>query len=40
MKAIYDQLNGYRPENQTMADMMMEQALELPFMGGAQQKKQ
>jgi ppGpp synthetase/RelA/SpoT-type nucleotidyltranferase len=40
LKAIYDQLNGYRPENQTMADMMMEQALELPFMGGAQQKKQ
>ena len=39
LKAIYDQLNGYRPENQTMADMMMEQALELPFMGGSQQKK-
>lgn len=39
LKAIYDLLNGYRPENATMAEMMMEQAQELPFMGGSQQKK-
>ena len=32
LKTIYDLLNGYRPDNEEMARMMMEQASGLPFL--------
>jgi len=34
VKSIYDLLNGYRPESEDMARMMLAQAQALPFMGG------